>query len=147
MVCRVLSGGGTKGGDGGRGGARRIRRRSAGRDRQIRLRVRQRRGDLMSFATRWDVRLIGAAAAITFAGLIAMASAASTLNPGLASRHGVYAALGLVIFLGVSRTPYRRWTDFSAAIYGVSLFALLAVLLVGTMRLGATRWLSLFGLI
>lgn len=95
---------------------------------------------------RWDASLLGAAAAITCAGLIAMASAVSTLNPSLASRHGLYAALGLVVFLGVSRTPYRRWTDFSAAIYGVSLFALLAVLLVGTMRLGATRWLSLFGL-
>ena len=93
----------------------------------------------------WDVRLAGAAAAIAMAGLIAMASAASTLNPALAVRHGAYAAIGLLVFAAASRTNYHRWIDLSAAVYGVSLLLLLAVSAVGTMRLGATRWLSVFG--
>lgn len=94
----------------------------------------------------WDVGLFGAAAAITCAGLVAMTSAASTLNPALALRHGVYAVLGLLVFVGVSWTNYRRWADFSAAVYAAGLLTLLAVFAVGTMRLGATRWLSVFGL-
>jgi len=94
----------------------------------------------------WDVRLAGAAAAIAIAGLLAMASAASTLNPVLAVRHGVYVAAGLLVFAAASRTNYHRWTDLSVALYGISLFLLLAVLAIGTVRLGATRWLSVFGM-
>jgi len=82
---------------------------------------------------------------IAVVGVIAMASAASTLNPGLASRHVLYSALGLLVFFVVSSTNYRRWTDLAVAVYGVSLLTLLAVYAVGTMRLGATRWLSIFG--
>ena len=93
----------------------------------------------------WDIQLMGASATIAIAGLIAMASATSTLNPDLALRHSVYAAVGLLIFVAASRTNYHRWTDLAAAIYGVGLLLLLAVLTVGTMRLGATRWLSVFG--
>ncbi|MDP3704197.1 MAG: hypothetical protein Q8R78_07395, partial [Candidatus Omnitrophota bacterium] len=81
---------------------------------------------------RWDASLLGAAAAITCAGLIAMASAANTLNPELAVRHGVYATLGLLVFLGVSSTHYRRWTDLAMAVYAISLLALCAVSVVGT---------------
>ena len=95
---------------------------------------------------RWDPGLLGAAVTITCAGMIAMVSAARTLNPDLAVRHGVYAALGLLVCLGASSTHYRRWTDLAIAIYGISLLALLAVSVIGTMRLGATRWLSVFGL-
>lgn len=93
----------------------------------------------------WDVRMLTAAAPIALAGVIAMASAASTLNPSLAYRHGLYVALGMLVFFGVSRANYRRWTDLAVAAYGISLLALLAVFAVGTMRLGATRWLSVFG--
>ena len=96
-------------------------------------------------SSRWDARLFSAAAAIAGVGVIAMASAASTLNPSLAYRHGVYVALGMLVFFGASSTNYRRWTDLAPAVYGVSLLTLLAVFAVGTMRLGATRWLSVFG--
>ena len=74
-----------------------------------------------------------------------MASAASTLNPSLAYRHGLYVALGMLVFFGVSSMNYRRWIDLAVAVYGISLLTLLAVEVVGTMRLGATRWLSVFG--
>jgi rod shape determining protein RodA len=93
----------------------------------------------------WDIRLAGSAAVIAIAGLIAMASAASTLNPALAVRHGVYVIVGGLVFAIAARTNYHRWTDLAPVVYGISGLALLAVFAVGTVRLGATRWLSLFG--
>ena len=77
---------------------------------------------------------------------VVMASAAATVNPGLALRHAVWLAVGILVFFGVARTNYRSWTEFAALAYGLSLVALALVPFVGEARLGATRWLSLFGL-
>lgn len=95
---------------------------------------------------RWDPELFLPAALLALFSGIAMASASSTVNPQLAIRHGAWIAIGMLLSLGAARASYRRWGEFAWALYGVSLAALLLVLLVGAMRLGATRWLSVFGL-
>ncbi len=93
----------------------------------------------------WDTGLLVAGGALVLMSGIAMASAAATVNPALAIRHGVWVSIGMVVSLGVARTNYRRWIDLGVVAYGVSLAALALVLAAGAVRLGATRWLSLFG--
>ena len=75
-----------------------------------------------------------------------MASAASTLNPSLATRHMIWILIGMLTCVVVASANYRRWSDFTEIAYGMSLAALVLVLVAGTVRLGATRWLSLLGL-
>ena len=94
----------------------------------------------------WDPELFLPAACLALFSGIAMASASSMVNPQLAVRHGVWITVGMLLSLGMARTSYRRWGEFAWALYGVSLAALILVLAVGAMRLGATRWLSVFGL-
>ena len=91
-------------------------------------------------------RLFLTAAGIVLVSMIAMISAARTLNPALAWRHLVYILCGMAIFWGVARTSYRRWTDVAILVYLLALVTLVMVEVAGATRLGATRWLSLFGL-
>jgi rod shape determining protein RodA len=93
----------------------------------------------------WDRRLFIAAVALVLISGIAMASAAATLNPKLVLRHGTWIVIGILLSIGVARTDYRRWTDFAGLAYGVSLVTLALVLIAGAVRLGAARWLSIFG--
>ena len=87
----------------------------------------------------------GPAAALAGAGALVMMSAASQVNPALASRHILWIAFGALSAAALSRANYRRWTQAAAAVYGLSVLTLLLVPLAGAMRLGATRWLSIFG--
>ena len=93
----------------------------------------------------WDRRLWAAGIALVAVSGIAMASAASTVNSVLAVRHVMWTAVGILLSVAVANSSYRRWTDWAGLAYGASLVALLVVLLAGAMRLGAARWLSLFG--
>ncbi|MBI4341381.1 MAG: rod shape-determining protein RodA [Candidatus Omnitrophica bacterium] len=93
----------------------------------------------------WDGQLLAAAFGLVAASGLAMASAASSINPELAVRHWGWSVVGLLAGLAVSRSNYLRWIDAAAALYVVSLIALLLVHVIGPTRLGATRWLSVFG--
>ena len=75
-----------------------------------------------------------------------MVSASAKLNPSLAVRHAAWIVVGVLVSLWVGRTNYRRWTDVAGIVYSMSLFALALVPVAGAVRLGATRWLSIFGL-
>ena len=101
---------------------------------------------LLRSSRSWDRGLFLSATALAAIGGVAMASAASTVNPRLALRHWTWIAIGMLMSLGVGRTRYRRWSDAAAIVYGVSLMILALVPAAGAVRLGATRWLSLFGL-
>jgi rod shape determining protein RodA len=104
-------------------------------------------GELVKESAReWDAGLVAAGLALVAASGVAMASAGASVSAGLAVRHGVWIAMGLLLFLGVASTNYRRWIDGAAAAYGLSLVLLAIVLAAGVVRLGATRWLSLYGL-
>ena len=94
----------------------------------------------------YDLWLFGAAAGLTLISGLAMASAATTIDPRLALRHDTWALIGILLSISVSRRSYRRWTDGAAIVYAISVGALLIVEVAGAERLGATRWLSIFGL-
>ena len=93
----------------------------------------------------WDWRLWGAAAALGLISAVAMSSAAVTVSPTLASRHGLWILIGCGMSLAVARTNYRQWLDAAPVLFGLSVAALGLVELVGPTRLGAQRWLSFFG--
>ncbi len=99
-----------------------------------------------SFARWVDWGLLGAAFVLVLASSVAMASTSATLRVPLATRHAWWIVLGVLACAGASATDYRRWIDWAWVVYAGSLLLLALVLLAGTMRLGATRWLSLFGL-
>jgi rod shape determining protein RodA len=58
----------------------------------------------------------------------------------------MWIAIGFVLSLALARANYRQWAGFVEIAYVLSLVMLLLVPVVGSMRLGATRWLSVFGL-
>jgi rod shape determining protein RodA len=76
---------------------------------------------------------------------IAMSSATAMVNPGLAIRHAGWVAVGILAFFAIARVHYRHLSDFIWVAYGLSLMALALVPIAGAVRLGATRWLSIFG--
>ncbi len=58
-------------------------------------------------------------------------------------RQAVFVILGLVIMVGVIALDYRRLEHVSTVLYVGTLFALLAVLGIGTSSQGAQRWFAL----
>jgi len=100
----------------------------------------------LSSIDQWDRWLLFASLALALISALVMASAASSVNPRLAIRHWTWMGIGIMICWGLANTDYRRWLDLSILVYGVSLIVLAIVPVAGAMRLGATRWLSLFGL-
>ena len=76
---------------------------------------------------------------------VTMVSAGATVSPTIAPRHAMWIVIGVMCSLLTMRTNFRRWTDLTGLAYGISLAALILVPLAGAMRLGATRWLSVFG--
>lgn len=94
----------------------------------------------------WDRGLFIAALGLALMGSAAVASASATLNPMLAFRHGIWVAIGILTSLGIARTNYRSWTDIAWLAYGLGVVILALVPFAGAARLGATRWLSIFGL-
>jgi rod shape determining protein RodA len=99
----------------------------------------------LSASRTWDRGLYASAAVLVLVSAVAMASAAATLNPRLAARHLTWIGLGALASIGIARVDYRRWSDFAWVAYGLSVLALSLVLVAGAVRLGATRWLSIFG--
>lgn len=96
----------------------------------------------LGIGDRW---LLAAALGLVAAGGVAMASASSTVNPVLASRHAMWVAIGMSASLLIGKASYQRWLDLGWVVYGASIAALLVVLVAGAVRLGAARWLSVFG--
>ena len=58
-------------------------------------------------------------------------------------RHAVRFAVGLGALIVVALIDIRFWFRWAYAIYGISLLALLAVEIVGSINMGAQRWISL----
>jgi len=58
-------------------------------------------------------------------------------------RQLLWMAIGLVFFLIMSRLDYRRLWDWTYIFYGLALFMLLLVIVLGVSRLGAQRWLKI----
>jgi rod shape determining protein RodA len=55
-------------------------------------------------------------------------------------KQALFTGIGVVIMVALARIDYRRWRDWGLAVYGFSLFLLLAVLGVGHKALGSQEW-------
>jgi rod shape determining protein RodA len=58
-------------------------------------------------------------------------------------RHSVRFAIGLVLMLAIALTDIRIWFRWAYAIYGAALVGLIAVDIVGSISMGAQRWINL----
>src|ERR1700733_10432464 len=54
----------------------------------------------------------------------------------------VCALLGILLMLLLAHGDYRKFFDVAYIVYGVSVFLLMLVLIMGRHALGATRWFS-----
>ena len=61
-------------------------------------------------------------------------------------RQLVWTALGCALAVLLVAVDYHRWLEWAYVLYGLSLLLLVVVLVGGTVRGGAQRWLSLGGL-
>ncbi len=96
--------------------------------------------------SQWDLFLIASAGMLSLVSLVALKSAAATLNPELLSRQATWIGLGIIGGIVIASLPYTWWTDASTALY-LSVLGLLGVVeLAGAVKLGATRWITVFGL-
>ncbi len=93
----------------------------------------------------WDFTLLAAAGLLSVISLVALSSAAATLNPSLVWRQAVWVGVGIGVGCAVALVPYPRWCDLAPVVYALIVSLLAAVLLAGTVKLGATRWLTVIG--
>lgn len=85
----------------------------------------------------------GAGLGLSLISLIALRSAAATLNPALAIQQAVWVGVGFAACVAMSSCSYRRWFDLVLVGHGVAMALLVVVLVAGTVKLGAERWLQL----
>ncbi|MBI2885269.1 MAG: rod shape-determining protein RodA [Candidatus Omnitrophica bacterium] len=93
----------------------------------------------------WDMPLLLAAGALSCISLIALASAAATLNPSLVWRQAVWVGVGMGVAWLMASVPYPKWLDLAPVWYAGAVGLLVIVFIAGTMKLGATRWLTIVG--
>lgn len=96
-------------------------------------------------SARWDRTLWVAAGLLSLISLVSLTSACATLNPALVGRQAIWVALGILLSIAAALVPYTRWLDLSIFLYIAALLLLALVELAGTVKLGAVRWLTVFG--
>ena len=94
-------------------------------------------GSLAAWAVPPLVALVGAIGASTLYSV-----AGGSMEPW-AMRHVTRMILGFALMLGTAMVPPRVWMGLAYPVYGLTLLAVVAVLLRGTQALGAQRWLDL----
>ena len=97
------------------------------------------------FDQSWDWRLFCSALALSGISLVALTSAAAQLDPGLVLKQAIWVGLGIAACLVVASVPYMRWIDFGVFLYPLAVLLLVFVMIAGAVRLGASRWISVFG--
>ena len=94
---------------------------------------------------RADRVLFGVVAGLSLIGLMALRSAAATLDPSLVTKQALWVGLGVLASLAAASIPYTRWLDLSPVFYALVVILLVLVEVAGTVKLGAARWLTVFG--
>lgn len=61
-------------------------------------------------------------------------------------KQAIFAGVGLVLMGLLTQLDYRVWNNFAPILYGVSLFALLVVMVVGQRAFGSRRWFAVAGM-
>lgn len=94
-----------------------------------------------------DRGLVVAIALIFIIALLSLYSASHQPNGEMAKnfamQQAVWMAFALCLSVFIIRFGYERWLDYGYLIFAFNIFLLILVLLIGTARLGAKRWLSL----
>jgi len=68
------------------------------------------------------------------------------LEKALFRRQISWILLGLIFFLFFSYFPYRKLADWTPVLYSITLLLLFLVILLGSVRMGAQRWLKILWL-
>jgi len=93
-----------------------------------------------------DWKLIGAAIALTVIGILLIMSAQhyadSAFKQAYYQRQVVWFIIALAVFAAIIHLPIRLFDVGAYLMYGIALILLVLVLVVGTSRMGATRWFS-----
>jgi len=84
--------------------------------------------------------------AIGLLGLINMYSAASNLSGHYAFKQLIWTGVGILVMLAVYLAGYRPFLNVAYLLYGISLFLLGIVLVIGVVRGGAQRWIGFGGM-
>tara|TARA_B100000029_G_scaffold516161_1_gene627294 strand:- start:333 stop:1463 length:1131 start_codon:yes stop_codon:yes gene_type:complete len=99
---------------------------------------------------RFDYLLILIALALVAYGLILIHSGSTESGEGLkislnspAIRQGIFAIASLVAMILISRLDYHALLHYAWWIYGITLFVLLLLLIIGQTDFGSTRWFDL----
>lgn len=87
--------------------------------------------------------MVAVVSAIAGFGSVVLYSAGGGALDPWALKHGMRFALFLVAALGLAMVPPERWLAWAWPIYGVLIVALVGVELVGAVKGGSQRWLSL----
>jgi rod shape determining protein RodA len=93
-----------------------------------------------------DWSLGGRGLLLSVVSLVAPRRATATLDPGLAMKQAMWLGLGMVLSAAVACVPYGRWIDLGVLCYPLAVAGLLFVLVAGTTKLGASRWITIFGI-
>ncbi|MHB0876569.1 MAG: putative lipid II flippase FtsW [Anaerolineae bacterium] len=97
-----------------------------------------------TYPSRPDYWLLAVTGALVVVGLIAVYSAAMSVDPEspsrLAARQAVWAGIGIVAMVVVARMDYHRWQLYTLPLLAAAMLSLVVLLLLGTEVFGATRW-------
>lgn len=97
-----------------------------------------------------DRVFLAAALLLLGIGLLVLYSAAfqkfQQTGVNFVQRQLLWTAIGCAVAVVLVAVDYHRWLEWAYVLYGLSLALLVVVLVVGTVRGGAQRWLSIGGL-
>ncbi|MFP4466760.1 MAG: rod shape-determining protein RodA [Candidatus Goldiibacteriota bacterium] len=91
--------------------------------------------------------IFGAMLMLMAAGLIAIYSATSGAATSFFMKQSVWYAIGLVVMMIFANINYNIFINAANWLYGILVFLLAGVLVFGTSKLGATRWLNIGGFV
>ncbi|MFC1623939.1 rod shape-determining protein RodA [Candidatus Omnitrophota bacterium] len=91
----------------------------------------------------FDWILVASAGAIFAAGLLFLFSSTYPNNVDYVLRQVMWFLLGALIFIFIINVNYRRIVGIGSIFYFLTIFLLTAVLVFGSRRLGAQRWLTI----
>ena len=103
------------------------------------------RRDVWTYLSRLHWPLILLLAMIAGAGVLTLYSVAGGSWTPWALRHGVRFLLGATLMIGMAFVAIRYWMALAYPIYFAALFALLLVPFIGSVNMGAQRWLEFGG--
>lgn len=93
-----------------------------------------------------DWLLVALPVALTvFGAVVIYSTQRNTDTVAYGFNHALLGAIGLGLALWIARSRYERLLNWQWIIYGVINLLLVAVIFIGTVGLGAQRWISVFG--